>query len=87
MEGLDPKWINYEYDAFVYLGPRGADLLSPKTRAMDDDNMDTDTSRASTKQGGKEKKRLLKLDGDVPVRKDEKVHAQLAIVAQLESHT
>ena len=67
MEGPNSKWINYEYDAFVNLGPRGADLSSLKTRAMDDDNVDMDTSRASAKVGVKGTKRLLKLDGDVLV--------------------
>ncbi len=49
VEGPDPKWRSYEYDAFVYLGPRGADLPSLKTGAMDADNIDMDTSRASAK--------------------------------------
>jgi hypothetical protein len=86
VEGPDLKWSTYEYDAFVYLGPGGTDLSSIKTGAMDADNIDMDTSRASAKLGMKGMKRL-KLDVDVPVQKESKVHAQLAIATQLESHT
>ncbi len=69
VEGPNQKWSNYEYDAFLYLGPRGADLSSLKTGAMDDDNIDMDTSRASAKLGVKGMKRM-KLDVDVPVQKE-----------------
>ncbi len=31
VEGLDQKWSNYEYDAFLYPGPR-AELTCPLSR-------------------------------------------------------
>ena len=86
MDEPDAKWSSLEYDVFEYLGPRGKDLASLRTGAIDDDDADLDTSRESAKKGVRalKKQKFDQMEFDVT---GDKTKTKNDIAAQLESHT
>ncbi len=86
MDEPNAKWPLLEYDVFKYLGPKGKDLASLRTGAMDDDDADLDISRESAKKGVRAAKKM-KLDTKESDVIDAKTKTHNEIAAQLESNT
>ncbi len=83
---MEDKWRCIEYDAFLYLGPRGSDLSSLKPGPLADDDVDFNTCKERGKAASKARKKM-KIDiGDETSSIDENANAKENIATELATH-